>query len=148
MICRSSNSKINASNAIRLRPFTFIEVMVASCIIGIALGVILTGFSINMKNAAIANDYITAIQLAEVKFNELLLERKLKAGESSGDFGRDFPSCSWHAVVLTTADGSGMNIQVEVSFESRGVRRTYAINSIRPIEKVTKDKEKKSKKVE
>jgi hypothetical protein len=106
------------------------EVLVASCIMGLTLGLILTGFSMNMKNAEIANDYITAVQLLQKKFNELSTAKNLKEGKAEGDFGETFGNYKWKSFVHKKDKNQVSIIRVEVTFNTGNESRTYSVRSM------------------
>lgn len=110
----------------RLNAFTLLEVLIASCIIGIFLGVLLAGFSTNMQSAQTANDYIAAIQMAQFRFNTLISGKKLKACEDSGSSGQ----FKWRNSVKKSDNGKDWRIRVEVTFAQGDVKRSYVMDSL------------------
>jgi len=59
------------------RGFTLLEMVVATTIMGIAVVGLLTGLSGAVRNAARLRDYDRAVQLAELRMNEMLLDDRL-----------------------------------------------------------------------
>lgn len=115
--------------------FTFLEVLVASCIIGISLTVILSGFSQNMVDARTAQDYIDAVELAKTKMDILLAQPKMVEIDQSGTQGR----IKWASRIKATADGKDWQIRVECAFvtgeKSRVFRLDTLVNNLEPPKK-------------
>ena len=59
------------------RGFTLLEMVVATTIMGIAVVGLLSGLSGAVRNAARLRDYGRAVQLAQLRMNEMLLDDRL-----------------------------------------------------------------------
>lgn len=69
------------------RGFTLLEMIVATTIMGIAVVGLLSGISGATRNAARLRDYDRAVQLARLRLNELLLDRRIPRNTTiSGPF--------------------------------------------------------------
>ncbi len=106
------------------------EVLVASCVIGIFLGVVLAGFSINMKNAKNADNYIKAVQLAQLKFNGLATMKLLKESRQKGDFGNTADQFRWQTSVKKKGDGRTWLIQIKIFWGRGSAERSFSMNSM------------------
>jgi len=112
-----------------IKSFTLLEVLVASCIIGIFLGVLLSGFSTTMKDSEIAANYIKAAQLAERKFNEFMIKADLQESEESGVSDENGRELKWRTSVKKHGGEKAFTIYVEVSFGKGDAARTFTMNS-------------------
>ena len=111
--------------------FTLMEVLVASCLLGIFLGVLLSGFSTAMRDAEIAGNYTTAIYLANLKFNELISRKTFKEKSESGTFENDFRDFQWCTQVnKKSAASDWWLIKVEISFGTGTSARTFSLSSM------------------
>lgn len=84
---------------VRPAGFSLLEVVVAVAITGIAFGALLSAFSLSLRNLGKVDAYHMAVQLAENKMNELLLdETVINSGELSGEWENGL---SWRASLST-----------------------------------------------
>ncbi len=118
---------------LRLRPFTLMEVLVASAIIGVSLCVLLSGFSTCMRNAKAARDCASAIQLAQLKANELATAKTLKEEERSGDFGEGLPQFRWRTSVKRDASGKAWLLKAETIYGEGEDARSFSLETLRAI---------------
>jgi general secretion pathway protein I len=87
------------------RGFTLLEVMVASLIMAIAVGGLMSGISLSLKNASRVTDYDRATLLAKRKMDALLLDTHLpRMVPIGGDFdssigGGGNLKAGWRAMV-------------------------------------------------
>lgn len=114
-------------------PFTLMEVLVASCVIGICLSILLSGFSITMKNAELARNYATAIRLGNLKFDSLVTAPSLKQKDERGKFGNDFPGFDWHTSVKRNKETKEWFIKVEVLWGRGNGKRNFTLETMRII---------------
>lgn len=127
---------------IRIKSFTLLEVLVASCIIGIFLGIILSGFSTTMKDSEIAAAYIKAAELAEMKFNDITLKKELTESEENGVYGEAGKTLDWKTSVKKHGEKKEFTILIEVSFGKGDARRTFKMNSFIMLPEKTGEKKK------
>jgi general secretion pathway protein I len=72
------------------RGFTLLEMVVATTIMGIAVVGLLAGLSGAVRNAARLRDYNRAVQLAQARMNEMLLDDRLPRNvDLEGAFGAE-----------------------------------------------------------
>ena len=70
------------------RGFTLLEMVVATTIMGIAVVGLLSGLSGAVRNAARLRDYDRAVQLAQLRMNDMLLDDRLPRNvDLEGAFG-------------------------------------------------------------
>lgn len=77
--------------------FTLVEVLVSMMVVAICLTVIMNMFSGGLKSKARAKDYMTAIDLANSKMQEILNQNELEPGITEGVFENDY---TWKAEVV------------------------------------------------
>ncbi len=81
------------------RGFTLIEVVVALALVGITLGVVFQAFTLALTNIRRIDLYHTAMQLAQNKMNELLIDDDINSDAVlEGDWNDTF---SWRAALET-----------------------------------------------
>ena len=77
--------------------FTLLEVMVAFIILTLTMGAALQIFGRGLKNTAVSEDYVMAVNLAKSRLALVGQEEALAAGESSGEFTGGF---RWRALII------------------------------------------------
>lgn len=96
------------SRASNRRGFTLIEVLATLLLIGIALPVIMRGFSLSNTAAFMARQRSEAGALAESKVNELVGTSIWQNGAQSGGFD-GHPEYQWSAQLAAWGTGQGVN---------------------------------------
>ena len=126
------------------RGFTLLEMMVATTIMGIAVVGLMSGLSGATRHAASLRDYDRAVQLARLRMNELLLDRKLPRNtDMTGTFDPALTGgieVGWQARLenfeLPPRPSPGLmaldRIQLQVWWTSGSQRRTFTLESFRP----------------
>jgi len=106
------------------RGFTLIEVLVTLLFISIALPAIMGGITAATKIAASSKRRDEASGLAQSQLAQLLASGTWQTGNSSGDFGNDWPDYHWQSNVAAWAsDTSGEGIeQIDLKVTWNGVR--------------------------
>lgn len=66
------------------RGFSLLEILIAFSILALSLGILLKIFSAGVNNAAVAEDYTAAVQIAESLMAKTGVEMPFQAGQSSG----------------------------------------------------------------
>jgi general secretion pathway protein I len=120
--------------------FTLLEMLVATTIMGIAVGGLMSGISSSTRNAARLRDYDRVVQLARLRMNSLLADPRMPR---EGLFDPEITGgleCGWRAQVslaeaATPAPATGDwvldRIQLEIWWMSGAVRRTFQLESYR-----------------
>ena len=123
--------------SLRIRPirrgrhgaFTLIEVLVTLVLIAIVLPVALEGTSLSLSAAGAARRNAEAAALAETKLNELVATQQWTSAALTGDFGADWPDYHWSAQSISR-DTSLMELSVQVTWDSRGSRRSLSVSTL------------------
>jgi general secretion pathway protein I len=66
------------------RGFSLLEILVAFSIMAISMGMLLSIFSSGLRNAAVSEEYTSAVQIAEAMIARPGIETPLRPGQSSG----------------------------------------------------------------
>ena len=126
------------------RGFTLLEMIVATTIMGIAIGGLMSGISSTTRNAARLRDYDRVVQLARLRMNSLLADpRVLRNVTQEGMFDPALTGgleSGWRAQVTMVEKSSLMpaageyvldRVQLELWWMSGGQRRTFPLDSYR-----------------
>ncbi len=116
----------------RARGFTLIEVLVATVILAIGLLAALSAFSMAARaSGASRNDTIVPL-LAEEKLAEVQTTPRdqLEPGESSGDFGDEYPGYSWEMQIAKPDELHRVRVDVIIHARQSGRTRDATFSTI------------------
>jgi general secretion pathway protein I len=125
------------------RGFTLLEVLVATLIMGIAIGGLLQGLSASSRNAARLTEYDRATLLARAKMDEFLADQKQPRGvQMQGDFDSvqtGGARCGWSARIVpfetvpNAAPGMWVvdRVEVEIWWMTGATRHSFSLEGFR-----------------
>jgi general secretion pathway protein I len=99
--------------------FTLIEVLAALLLVGIALPVIMQGFSVVTRVGSAAKRRTEAAALADAKLTELVATSQWQTGVQSGDFSPDWPAYQWSAQIQPWSDSGVDELDLTVTWTGR-----------------------------
>lgn len=126
------------------RGFTLLEVMVATVILAVAVIGLVAAISGSLHNASRLTAYDRAVQLAQERMNELLLDDRLpRATVIEGDFDPQQTGglpAGWRARVTLSEKPPGAapgqtaidRVELEVWWMSGAERRTFNLEAYKP----------------
>ena len=123
-----------AKRAASRQGFTLLEVMIAMAILAIVL---VTVFHSQSQSIAMANEsraMTTLALLAQSRMAEVEGQQNLSTGQTSGNFGDDFPHYTWTASITQPQGlGSGFLRKIEVTVvHDYYLKRPYKVILYRP----------------
>lgn len=125
------------------RGFTLLEMIVATVILAIAVVALLSGVTGALRNAARLTVYDRAVQLARLRMNDLLVDRKMPRNRVvSGAFDPQLTGgaeMEWQARLAnfemppmpTPGQVALDRIELEIFWRSGGDRRTFTLDAFR-----------------
>ena len=131
----------NATPMWRIRPrlchkrgFTLIEVLATVMLMAIVIPAITRGISVATANASSSRMRTEAAGLAESKLNELLATGEWQSGQTSGDFGSDWPEFHWNATISSwqydTTNAGLQQIDLEVTYKFRNTDEAVKVSTL------------------
>ncbi len=114
------------------RGFTFVEVLAALAFLAILMPVIVSGLTISNRASVVSERSALAVELAENKLNELLLNNAWATGETRGDFGQDWPGYRWELSRDTWDVDSMINLTLDVFFTVQGHEHSVRLSTLVP----------------
>lgn len=96
--------------------FTFAELLAAMLFVAIVIPVALRGIMVANRLAVVAERKLQAVQLADLKLNELILTQEWQSATNQGDFGQDWPEYRWVMRQETWAEDSMQQLTLSVIF--------------------------------
>ncbi len=117
--------------------FTLLEIVVAVAVLGVGLAAVLHSFSVSARGLEGIRSLTTATNLAQAKMTELEETPEIEKGESSGDFGEEFPGYSWEAETASVDEEElFFRIKVRVNgYRGDTKRNILEVSTIRVVEK-------------
>ncbi len=106
-----------AAKRCREKGFSFVELVVALAVVAASFGVLIAAHTAAARQEAHARSLFTASALMRQLLTQAEIDGYPQNGDSSGDFGDDYPGFSWSRKI-TDADLSGM---VKGALEKFGV---------------------------
>jgi prepilin-type N-terminal cleavage/methylation domain-containing protein len=108
------------------RGFTLVEVLATMLLVAIVIPAAMKGISIAARAGSLARHRNEAAGLAQSKLDELVTLGQWQGSALSGDFGPNWPTYQWHAVVIPYPyDTSGSNMQeVDLTVTGPGSNNT------------------------
>ena len=120
------------------RGFSLIEVLVAFSIAAVSLGILFQIYAKGSTSAVVGGEYAQAIAIAESKLAEIGLSESLDAGDRNGSEINKF---NWQISIQDYEEEqptdfvsrlSLKQVNVTVSWHSRGKQRSITLNTIKP----------------
>ena len=128
----------------KVKGFFLLEVMVAVAILSIGLVVIIESFSLSLRATNSAYNLSTATLLAQKIVSEVRSGEYPDEGETSGDFGEDWPQFRWklnsvsiplsdlHPLedrAVETEEADLMKVTISVFWKDRGGQRDLKVTT-------------------
>jgi len=110
--------------------FTFVEILAALVFLAILIPAVVEGLTLSSRAAEIAERRALAVELAQNKLDELVLNNAWAAGGTRGDFGQDQPGMRWQATQSTWDMDAMTVLTVEVFFPAKGQERSVSLSTL------------------
>lgn len=110
--------------------FTFIEVLASLLFMAIVIPAVVTALTISNRAAIVSERTNVAVQLAENRLNELLLDNTWSTGESRGEFGADWPGFRWQLTQTTWEIDNLTELTIEVFFPVQGQEQSVQLSTL------------------
>jgi type II secretion system protein I len=111
--------------------FTLVEVLAAMAFMAILVPVIVAAMHTSTRASESADRSAIALQLGENQLNELLLNDDWSTGQSSGDFGGDYPGYRWQISNSSWSEDSNMTeLDMLVFFQVQGQERQLMLSTL------------------
>ena len=110
--------------------FTFIELLATIVFLGIIMPVAMQSIGLCTRLGGQSRKQIEAASLARTKLAELTCTGDWQSGEKSGDFGEDWPGYRWSAVVSSWTDTTVDQLDVTVTWQSRGLEHSLTLSTL------------------
>jgi type II secretory pathway pseudopilin PulG len=114
----------------RQQAFTFIEVLAAMVFLGIAMPAIITALMVSNRAAVAAERSAVAVQLAENKLGELMLDNAWSSAASSGDFGVEQPGYRYTLAKTDWNSGAMTELTIEVYYQVQGSEHSARLSTL------------------
>lgn len=110
--------------------FTLLEVLAAMVFLGILVPVLLQALTLSNRASVTADRSAMAVQLAENKLEELLLNDQWRTLSPNGEFGDDWPGYRWSLERQPWQAGRMTELTLTVAFEVQGREREVRLSTL------------------
>ena len=110
--------------------FTFVEILAAMVFLAILIPVVIGALAISNRAGVMAERSAVAMQLAENRLNELLVDGTWVTGATGGDFGQEWPGYRWEMTNTTWPEDTMSELSVTVHFQVQGREQNVRLTTI------------------
>jgi general secretion pathway protein I len=111
--------------------FTLVEVLAAMAFLAILVPVLVGAMSTANRSAVTAERAAIAMQLADNKLAEMLVENSWSGGSNTGDFGEDWPGYRWELQSTNWTEVSELTeLTLLVHFQVQGQERSVELSTL------------------
>jgi type II secretory pathway pseudopilin PulG len=112
------------------RGFTFVEVLATLLFLAILVPVVSEALTLSSRAAVVSERSALAVELAENKLNELVLNNTWIASEQSGDFGTEWSGFRWEMTQNSWDIESMTQLGVKVYYQVQGREHSIQLNTL------------------
>jgi prepilin-type N-terminal cleavage/methylation domain-containing protein len=124
------NRNTNKSRLSRPRGFTLMEILAALVLIGVVLPAVMKGISMAGILASESGRKYEALNLAESKLMEVLLNGDWASGSDTGDFEPDYEGYNWTMETSDWTQADLKQVEVVVFWQERGREREIRLTTL------------------
>lgn len=110
--------------------FTLMEILATIVLIAVIIPVVMKGISITTHLASDSAGKLQAVNLAENKLAEILLEKQWLNGSQSGNFTDEYSAYRWQMDAVDSIDSGLKQIDVWVFWDRRGRERSMHLTTL------------------
>lgn len=126
MVRKYTNKKLSPDSA----GFTLMEILAALVLIGVVLPAVMKGVSMASILASDSARKYEALDLAQSKLAEILLDGDWQDGSGSGDFDSEHEDYEWTMETSEWTQANLKQIDVSVFWEERGRTREVRLSTL------------------
>jgi len=110
--------------------FTFAELLAAMLFLAILVPVVVEGLTLANRAAVRAERSQVALQLAEKRLQELLLEEQWRSAETGGEWSEEWPGYRWELERGPWSQDDMMELTVRVHFSVQGLEHGVELTTL------------------
>lgn len=110
--------------------FTFVEILAAMLFLAILIPTVLGALALSNRAGVLSERTTTAMQLAENRLNEALLDSTWSSGVGGGDFGQEWPGYRWELISRDWPEDSMTELTMVVSFQVQGQNHEVRLTTL------------------
>ena len=110
--------------------FTFVETLAAMLFIAIVIPVAVRGVILANRAGMVAERKRVAIQLADTRLNEIVIDEEWIDGTQSGDFGDDWPEYTWVLEDDAWEEDTMRLLTVTVTYVVQGIEYEVRVSTL------------------
>ncbi len=123
-------NRISVRRRGNLKAFTLIEVLASFVLMAIIIPVAMKGVSLSTRLTAKSKQQVEAACLARTKLAEILSSEEWKSGNTSGDFGTDWPNYHWSVEINDWIQASLSQLDLNVYWYAQGREQSLTLTTL------------------
>ena len=113
-----------------IRGFTLIEVLASLVLVALIIPVAMKGISIATILASESKSRLEALELAQIRLSEILLDMDWQNSTMSGTFEDEYARYRWQMNAEDWTETGIKQVEVKVLWESRGYEREVSLTTL------------------
>ncbi len=110
--------------------FTFVEVLAAMVFMGILIPVVVSALTLSNRAAVTSEREAIAMQLAENKLGELMIDNAWTSAGARGDFAPNRPGYRWEISQADWESGTMTEFTIRVFFQVQGREESVLLSTL------------------
>jgi hypothetical protein len=110
--------------------FTFVEILASMLFLAILIPTVMSALALSNRAGVLAERTSTAIQLAENRLGEMLVDGTWATGAGGGDFGGDWPGYRWELKSADWPEDTMTELTISVYFEVQGREQNVQLTTL------------------
>jgi type II secretory pathway pseudopilin PulG len=123
---RAGTSRSFSSNA----GFTFVEILASMLFLAILIPTVMSALALSNRAGILSERTTTAMQLAENRLSEALVDGTWITGNGGGDFGNDWPGYRWELKSTDWPEDTMSELTVTVFFQVQGREQDVELTTL------------------
>lgn len=117
-------------NAARRAGFTLVETLAAMAFLGIVMPVVISALLVSSRAAVTAERSTIAMQLAENRLGEMMLDNAWSSESTRGDFGEQWPGYRWELTKSAWESSTMTELTMDVFYQVQGSERDLRLTTL------------------
>jgi Tfp pilus assembly protein FimT len=123
-------NKVSVRSTGNRKAFTLLEVLASFVLMAIIIPVAMKGVSLGTRLTSKSKQQVEAASLARTKLAEILACEEWKNGNSSGDFGKEWPDYRWSMEINSWIQASLSQLDLQVFWFAQGREQSITLTTL------------------
>ncbi len=114
----------------RTAGFTFVEILASMLFLAILMPTVLSALALSNRAGIVAERTATAMQLAENRLTEAIVDGTWATNSGGGDFGDDWPGYRWELTTREWSEDTMTELTMRVVFQVQGREQEVLLTTL------------------